>query len=123
MQVATALERRLAETEKELERLESLGPELAQPEGEDLSSLFDDEEDSASSEVRPPDEWTPLSERSKGEERPAEELMAEVARLREERARQETKLAGLSKHEIARERELRRLVAQSATAGDLATRL
>ena len=50
-------------------------------------------------------------------------LESELAVAHEKCARQESELAELRQHGIARERELRRLVAQSATAGDLAARL
>ncbi len=179
LQVAGALERRLAETERKLERLESVAEEWQRPAspepaasgdpeapGEledlgdlgalgddlgilgDLEDLDEDGEPFAPTQVRPPDDWVPPAWRDAEPESPAAgspaagapaappssaagppaderigRLESELTAARDHLARQEAKLAELRQHGIARERELRRLVSLSATAGDLATRL
>jgi diguanylate cyclase (GGDEF)-like protein len=134
LQVASALERRLAETEKKLARLESSADRWQHPRLE-LGDLEDGEEPFAESQVRPPDGGLAPARRA-AESSPAgpsaappaaeervQQLESELTAMRDERAHQDAQLAELRQHGTARERELRRLVAQSATAGDLATRL
>lgn len=86
----------------------------------DAGFLLDDEEEIPSSQFIPPDDLIPQENDLQSR---VAELERQLAVADQKRAAAETRLYDLRKHNLNRERELRRMRSQSASAGDLAQRL